>query len=371
MIKGKVVVDDRTKDLVKRIKANEIAVVNHRDIDQVAGCSLVKKRVKAVINVNYSISGKYPNRGPSVLIDAGIPLFDRCDCTLFSILKDGDYIKIKDGMIYWNNYIVGKGIRFDKELTDILLQEARNNIEYELDKFIDNTLNHAYMEKDFLFDVSLPKISINLEGRHVLVVVRGADYREDLTAVRSYIHEINPVIIAVDGGADACLENGYIPDLIIGDMDSVSGAALKCGAEIVVHAYPDGGAPGMERVKNLGMDPVLFPAPGTSEDIALLLAYEKGAELITAVGTHTGMIDFLEKGRPGMGSTFLVRLKINSRLIDARGVSKLYNRKLRSYHWVEVFLIMALPTILLIIFSPPIRNFLQLLLLRVNIYFRF
>lgn len=369
MIKGKVVLDNCTKELVKRINKNEIAVIDHTDLDQVAGRSLVQKGVKAVLNTGFSISGKYPNRGPSVLIEAGIPLFDGCSRVLFSLLEDGDQIWIRKGDIYWREFLIDRGVGMDRDLIEELLQSARNNLEEELDRFIDNTLVYARRDKDFLFDLPLPEIDIELEGRHTLVVVRGADYKEDLRTVRYYIRDIDPVIIAVDGGADACLENGYTPDIIIGDMDSVSDGALCCGAKVVVHAYPDGTAPGLERVEKLGLTPVIFPAPGTSEDIALLLAYEKGAELITAVGTHTNMIDFLEKGRAGMGSTFLVRLKIGGRLVDAKGISRLYDNRIEGHHLLEILFFMVLPLMLIFIFSEPVKHFFQLILLRLNILF--
>jgi uncharacterized membrane-anchored protein len=154
--------------------------------------------------------------------------------------------------------------------------------------------------------------------------VRGYHYREDLQILRPYISDYRPVLIGVDGGADAILDSGFKPDLIVGDMDSVSDRALACGAEIVVHAYRDGRAPGLERVRELGVEPVVFPATGTSEDIAMLLADDKGAEVIVAVGTHATLVEFLDKGRAGMASTFLTRLRVGSKLVDAKGVSRLY-----------------------------------------------
>lgn len=371
MLKGRVVLDTCTKDLVKRIKANQIAIINHTDIDQVAGHSLVQKGVKAVINTGYSISGKYPNRGPSVLVEAGVPLFDICSEALFFLLEDGDYIYIRNGDIYWHGYLVGRGIGLDGQLIKGLLHSARNNLEGELDSFIDNTIVYARRDKELLFDLPLPNIDTDLDGCHALVVVRGADYKEDLRTVKYYIRDIKPAIIAVDGGADACLENGYLPDIIIGDMDSVSDQALQCGAEVVVHAYPDGTAPGLGRVEELGIEPIIFPAPGTSEDIALLLAYEKGAELITAVGTHTNVIDFLEKGRPGMGSTFLVRLKIGGRLVDAKGISRLYGGQIRGFHLLEIFFVMFLPVLLIAMFSEPVNHLVQLIVLRLSVLLQF
>ena len=159
-------------------------------------------------------------------------------------------------------------------------------------------------------------------------MVRGYHYKEDLQTLRHYIREYRPVLIGVDGGADALIEAGYKPDLIVGDMDSVSDATLRCGAEIVVHAYRDGSAPGLERVRKLGVEPVVFPATGTSEDVAMLLADDKGAALIVAVGTHATLVEFLDKGRSGMASTFLTRLRVGGKLVDAKGVSRLYRSRI-------------------------------------------
>jgi uncharacterized membrane-anchored protein len=193
-------------------------------------------------------------------------------------------------------------------------------------------MEYLRRERDLLLDgVGVPDIRTRLEGRHALVVVRGYDYRQDLATLRHYIREFRPVLVAVDGGADALLEEGLKPDLIVGDMDSVSDEALRCGAEIVVHAYRDGHAPGLARVQELGIDPVVFPAAGTSEDVALLLADDKGAQLIVAVGTHATLVEFLDKGRSGMASTFLTRLRVGGKLVDAKGVSRLYRRGVPSH----------------------------------------
>lgn len=370
-MKGKVVIDNKTKELVKRIQEKEIALINHKDIDQVAGRSLVEQGVKGVININKSISGKYPNRGPSILVKAGIFIIDNCNPELFSLLSDGDIIEIEEGIIIKEGQVIGKGVKLTLEKIEALLNKARSNLQNELNKFIDNTLTYAQKEKDLILDTPVPDIGIIFKDRHALIVVRGINYKEDLEAIKSYIYEMDPIIIAVDGGADACLEQGYIPDLIVGDMDSVTVKALNCGAKLIVHAYPNGRAPGLKRINDLGLESEVFPAPGTSEDIAMLLAYEKGAELIAAVGTHTNMIDFLEKGRSGMASTLLVRLKVGSKLVDAKGVSKLYQSKVHYHYWLQILLSILLPLGIISFFSPPLKNFFRLIVLKLSLVFRF
>jgi uncharacterized membrane-anchored protein len=220
------------------------------------------------------------------------------------------------------------------------MEEARAGLAVQLESFAANTMDYLRRERELLLDgVGVPDVRTSLDGRQVLIVVRGYHYKEDLVALRHYVKEYRPVLIGVDGGADAILETGWTPDMIVGDMDSVSDKALTCGAEIVVHAYRDGRAPGVERVEKLGISPVVFPATGTSEDVAMLLADDKGAELIVAVGTHATLVEFLDKGRAGMASTFLTRLRVGGKLIDAKGVSRLYRQRISN--WQVTWLIVA------------------------------
>ena len=321
--------DQRTKDLTRRIKPGEIAVINHVDIDRVAAEALVGCDVGAVVNAAASTSGRYPNLGPEIIVSAGIPLLDDVGPEVFEAIRDGDRVRLDGETLYLGEHPVAKGTLLTPELVTASLGEARASLSAQLEAFAGNTMEFLKRERDLLLDgVGVPAVRTKIAGRHCLVVVRGYHYREDLAVLRSYIREYRPVLIGVDGGADALIECGYKPHLIVGDMDSVSDAALTSGAEVVVHAYRDGRAPGLQRVHDLGVDPVVFPAAGTSEDIALLLADERGASLIVAVGTHATLVEFLDKGRAGMASTFLTRLRVGSKLIDAKGVSRLYRSRI-------------------------------------------
>ena len=144
------------------------------------------------------------------------------------------------------------------------------------------------------------------------------------------------LVVAADGGARFALAAGIVPDLIVGDMDSVKDDTLRSGAEVVVHAYRDGRAPGSERLERLGVDSIEFPATGTSEDVAMLLADSKGASLIVAVGTHNSLVEFLDKGRSGMASTFITRLRVGSKLVDAKGVGRLYRSRVSTFQVVSL-----------------------------------
>ena len=371
-IKSRAVVDKKTKNLVQRIEPGQIGVVCHRDLDELGALSLIDAKVKAVINAEASISGRYPNLGPQLLCREGIPLLDNAGVALLERVKDGDVLEIRGENIYLDGVQVGMGRLMDSVSIEKEMRLARQNLKTELDGFIENTMEYAKKEKDFILgQLKLPQVNASLRGRHALVVVRGKDYRNDLCIIRSYIEEVRPVLIGVDGGGDALLEFGLVPELIIGDMDSVSDRALKRCGEIIVHAYLSGRAPGMERINRLGLSAEVLSCPGTSEDIAMLLAYENGAELIVAVGAHSSMIDFLEKGRRGMGSTFLTRLKIGDRLVDAKGVNKLYKENVKTKHIIGLVLAAMMPVVVAGAMSPPLRQLYRLLTIRLRLVLGF
>ncbi len=329
VVTGTVRLDRRTKRLVGRLRPGEVAVIDHVDLDRVAADSLVAVGVAAVLNAKPSISGRYPNLGPEVLVQAGVPLLDDLGEALFERLREGDVVRVEADTVYLNGQPVASGTRQDAETIRKAMIDAREGLSVQLEAFAANTMEYLLQERDLLLDgVGVPDVGTKIAGRHVLIVVRGYDYQDDLEVLRPYIREFKPVLIGVDGGADALVEGGYSPDIIIGDMDSVSDDVLRCGAEVIVHAYPDGRAPGLTRVNELGVTATAFPAAATSEDIAMLLADEKGASLIVAVGTHATLGEFLDKGRGGMASTFLTRLKIGGKLVDAKGVSKLYRQNI-------------------------------------------
>jgi len=317
-------VDRRTKALTKRLHPGDVAVIDHLDLDRVSAEALVACRPAAVLNAARSTSGRYPNLGPEILVAAGVPLVDDLGPDIMTI-ADGRVLRVVDGAVHDGATVVAEGDLQTAETVAAAMEDARAGLSVQLESFAANTMDYLRREHDLLLDgVGVPDIRTAIDGRHVLIVVRGYHYKEDLQILRSYIREYHPVLIGVDGGADALLEAGWRPDLIVGDMDSVSDRALRCGAEVVVHAYRDGRAPGLERVEQLDVPHVVFPATGTSEDVAMLLADDKGAELIVAVGTHATLVEFLDKGRSGMASTFLTRLRVGSKFVDAKGVSRLY-----------------------------------------------
>ncbi|MFN2608552.1 MAG: putative cytokinetic ring protein SteA [Acidimicrobiales bacterium] len=353
-------VDLRTKSLLARVQPGEVAVVDHEDLDRLAAEGLIRARVGAVVNASRSISGRYPNVGPLLLAAAGIPLIDEVGPQIMVAVTEGQWLRVAGTQVLRGTEVVASGTRHTLESLESQLEAAKRSVSDELGRFAENTLSYLAREHHLLIDSPvLPDLRTDLAGRHVLVVVRGLDYRDDLAALRSYIRELRPVLVGVDGGADALLEAGHSPDLIIGDFDSVSDTALRGGAQLVVHAYPGGDAPGAERLAALGLPFTRFEATGTSEDVAMLLAYEKRAELIVAVGTHASMVEFLDKGREGMASTFLVRLKVGPILVDAKGVNRLYQSRVRRGDLVVLVAAALLAMLVIVAVAQPLHVFIR------------
>jgi len=329
-VEGLARVGRRTKELAQRVGPGDIAIIDHRDLDRVAAESLLDAGVAAIVNADESISGRYPNGGPQRVVAARVPLLDAVGADVMSRVHDGEVVQIHDNALWRAGEKIAAGELLTADEVEQRIGLARLRIGAELRTFARNTLEYIDKEAEAAFEpLVLPELRTTLRGRHALVVVRGLDYKHDLRALRAYIREYRPAIIAVDGGADALIDAGYTPDIIIGDFDSLSPVAMRCGAELVHHVHPDGRAPGRVSLRASGARYETFVTDGTSEDAALLLAYEAGAELIVAVGTHATMVEFLDKGRRGMASTFLTRLRLGPVLVDAKGVSRLYQGKVR------------------------------------------
>jgi uncharacterized membrane-anchored protein len=366
---GTAKLDKRTKDLVRRLGPEDIAIIDHVDMDRVSADALVSSGVEVVINAAPSISGTYPNVGPLLLARAGVTLLDDVGPEVFECVKEGETIEVVNDEVRRNGTVCARGTRLSVHAIEERMELAKAGLGEQLDKFARNTIEYLEREKSLLTDeLWTPPVSVSMYDRHVLVVVRGYDFREDLAILRPYIAEMRPVLIGVDGGADAIIEAGFKPDIVVGDMDSVSDGALKASTEIIVHAYTDGRAPGMERIEELGLagKAHTWPIAATSEDLALLLAWECGADLIVAVGTHANLVEYLDKGRKGMASTFLVRLKVGPKLVDAKGVNKLYRATVGPTHLVLLAAAALVVVTAVFVISPAARSFLELVVLRVR-----
>ncbi|HKF15559.1 MAG TPA: putative cytokinetic ring protein SteA [Gaiellaceae bacterium] len=359
--------DRRTKHLVRRLSADDIAIIDHADLDRVSAEELLEAGVRVVINVSDSQTGRFPNPGPLLLVRGGVRLIDAPGADLFEKVSDGELLTVRGAGLFRNGtrLVAGKELRAD-ELSDAL-RDQRGRVTEALETFAENTMRYLREEGRLLSEgIGFPALDTRFRDRHALVVVRGPGHKRDLRIVRPYVRDFRPVLVAVDGGADALLEAGYKPDVIVGDMDSVSDRALRSARELVVHAYENGAAPGAERVRELGLSHHVVPAPATSEDVALLLAYEKGAELIIAVGTHFNLIEFLERNRSGMSSTFLTRLKVGEILIDAKGVSRLVSRRVGLWPLVAFAVTGLGALVVAVVASPQLRSWFELLGLRLR-----
>ncbi|HKP19378.1 MAG TPA: putative cytokinetic ring protein SteA [Gaiellaceae bacterium] len=365
---GTAKMDKRTKRLVHRLGENDIAVVDHAELDRVSAEELLETGVRVVVNVADSLSGRYPNPGPLLLVRGGVTLIDAPGAPLFEELSEGEQLTVRGASIFRNGTCLASGrMRNERELEGALA-ELHGRVTDSLSQFAENTLEHLRAEGSLLAEgIDFPLLQTRFRDRHALVVARGPGHKRDLRIVRPYIRDFKPVLVGVDGGADALLEAGYKPDVIVGDLDSVSDEALRSGAEVLVHAYRgNGSAPGAVRPQALGIPYQVVPAMGISEDVALLLAHEKGAELIVAVGTHFNLIEFLERNRAGMSSTFLTRLRVGEILVDAKGVSQLVSRRYELWPLAVLGATGLGAVVVSVLLSPGVRHLIELIVLRVR-----
>jgi uncharacterized membrane-anchored protein len=375
-IEGTARLGRRTKDLVKRLRPAEVAVIDHRNLDRIAAEELAGCGVAAVLNVSPSSDGSYPNAGPLTLVRAGVPLVDVNDPSLFERIGDGDRLRIERGRVLRGDELIAEGRRLEVDELASQLDEQRRRIDRALHDFADNTMSHIREESALLSGtIDFPDTRTSFRDRHVLIVVRGTDHVKDLRALRAYIRDVRPVLVGVDGGADAILGEGMKPDVVLGDMDSAREETLRSGAELIVHAYPEsagaakaaGSAPGADRLRELGLEFTVVPAAGTSQDVAMLLASEKGASLIVTVGSHFNLVEFLDKQRRGMSSTFLTRLRVGETLVDAKGVSRLYNPGLSLQHMAMFLGAFAVLLTIVVLTTPALANLVELLWLKLKV----
>ncbi len=377
----------RTKLLVRHLVRGDIALIDHLDIDRVSAEELIAAGAAAVLNCRASSSGGYPNLGPQLLVEAGIVLVDLPDDSLFETLSDGDPVTIRAAAaaaegdrtaapdaprmthaeVWRKGELLARGEVLDLERVCAETELRRREVGEALERFATNTAEHMREERELLAGrIRLPRFVTDFRDRPALVVVRGVGHQRDLRALRPFIRGERPVIVAVDGAADALLEAGLRPQMIVGDMDSASEAALRCGAELVLHGYTDGRAPGRERLEELGLGFKLVPAPGTSQDLAMLVPAEKGARLIVSVGSQFNLVEFLDRNREGMSSTFLTRLRIGEILVDAKGVSRLYRPRPGLTPLLVVIAAGLIAMIAVVSLTPALRDVAELLWVRLQ-----
>ena len=357
----------KTKELTKKLVPGDWVLIKHSDIDWVAAEALDRCGVKGIINAEHFITGSYPNLGPSYLLKRQIPMGElSLSEEDFEIFTEETEAKIEEDLLLVEEKKYPLKPITEKEISQGL-DIARENLPAKLREFTKNTLEYAEKElglltKSLPIDGCLKHLKAKIQEKEAVVVVRGKDYREDLRAIRSFIEDRHPTIVAVDGGADALFEMGFRPDIIVGDMDSVTDKVLKLTPARIVHAYVDGRAPGKERLDKMGLESTVIPCEGTSEDLAVLLLDQLNAAIIITVGSHSNMIDFLEKGRQGMASTFLTRLRSGDKLIDAKGLSVIYRARPKNTYALMLILAAFIPLMVLLLLSPPVASWLKIFL---------
>ncbi|MDQ1628006.1 MAG: hypothetical protein QOI54_1750 [Actinomycetota bacterium] len=320
------------RELAKRLRPGEIAVIDHLDLDKVTAELLLAARPAAVVNAAASTSGRYPNLGPEIVVSAGIPLLDRVGPDALRGLVDGERLRLDGDTLYRGEDPIARGDLLTVQTVQSAMDRARDGLMFQLRAFAANATEHLGSERDLLLDgAGVPELRTPIEGRPVLVVVRGSGWRQDLAGLRGYLREMDPVLVGVDEGADALIETGHRPDIVVGDLTEVSDAALTCGAELVLHVSRDGRAPARARLDELGAEHAVFTATGTGEDLALLLADSAGASVIVLAGSHASLREFIDHSRDEMPGTFLTRLRVGTTLVDARAVAQIYRHRVATW----------------------------------------
>ncbi|WP_072845306.1 putative cytokinetic ring protein SteA [Rhodococcus tukisamuensis] len=322
-------VDRNTAKLLRRVGPGDIVVLDELDLDRVTADALVAAGVTAVVNASPSISGRYPNLGPEVIVANGIILVDSAGEEVFKKVKDGAKVRLHEGGVYAGERRLAKGTeQSEAEISDLMI-EAKTGLVDHLEAFSGNTIEFIRTESPLLIDgVGVPDIEVDLQDRHVVIVADGADHVADLKNLKPFIKEYSPILIGVGAGADALTSAGYRPDLIVGDPDEITADTLKSGAEVVLPADPDGHAQGLERIQDLGIGAMTFPASCAPADLALLLADHHGASLIVTVGSTVSLDEFFDRGRRDSNpAAFMTRLKVGSKLVDSKAVATLYRSR--------------------------------------------
>lgn len=361
-VTGVIRLDRRAPRLIQRLHAGDIAVIDVTDLDRATADALIGARVAAVVNAKTSISGRYPALGAEALVASGIPLIDGVGSDVFSAVKEGTRVRIEGDGVHSGERLIVRGARQTPESVADAMEHARQGLSAQLAAFATSAQQHMHREKELLLDgIGIPQLTTTMRGRHVLLVARSYDFKSDLRSLKRYIREFRPILIGVDGGADVLRDAGYRPDLVVGEMDAVSEAALRDAREVVAHADANGRVDGLARVQDLRIDPVIFPTGGTSEDAAMLLADASGAQLIVTVGIRATLEEFLDAGRGGMASTVLTRLKVGGRLVDAKAAAQLYQTRISGWALLSLVLATLLAVVVVLVASTAGESYLHIL----------
>ncbi len=301
------------------LRAGDIAVVDLVDLDRQQAEALVDRKVRAVINAAESSTGRYPNLGPQILADAGITLIDQVGQGVWSRLKSGDTVRVDGNRVFKGETLIAQGVTLDAAAVTASLGEADKSLSTRLESLMANATDHLHRESAMLLEgARVPRLGKRLRKRPVVVVSKTFNWQSDLRRLKRWIREHDAVLIGVADGADALLEAGYKPHVVLGTLDELSAKAFHSGAEVVVTATSTHGKGGAERFEKAKVDPVWFIATGSAADLAVVLADSNDAPVIVEVGAPPGLMEFLERGPADVASSFVTRLRAGPRLVDAK-----------------------------------------------------
>ena len=314
---------------LRRLGPGDVAVIDQVDLDRATATALLEAGVVGVVNAAPSISGRYPNLGPELLVHAGVTLVDDCGAAVFSDLPDGTSVRLHDGAVHVGEREVVRGFAQDRDTVADLLEEARGGMAAQLEAFSANTSEFLARERALLVDgLGVPAVATPMRDKKVVVVAGSPGTAEEVRELKGFIREYAPVLIGVGEGADALRDAGHSPVIVLGTVAELDPVVARKARDVVVPADPDGFVTGLPRLQDLGVDPVAFPSSANPEDMALLLAHAHGAALVVAVGFDASLGGFLDRGRSGsIPSTFLTRLRLGPTLVDAPAVLALHHSR--------------------------------------------
>jgi uncharacterized membrane-anchored protein len=317
-------------------------VVDHVDMDRATAQALVDADVAAVVNAAPMISGRYPNLGPQILVDAGVLVVDGIGAAGLAAVGDGREVRLHDGGLHVGDTEVASGREVDGATVAAELEAARSGLATQLESFTHNSTAFLRREQDLLLHGrGLPRLGTPIAGRPVVVVAPGHDHLAELDLVRTFVREQQPVLIGIGAAADLLRGAGLRPDVVVLDAaadgaDRPSARTLKGARDVVVRADRGAGRPAAEALERLGVRPVVVESAANPEDAGLLLAHAGEAAVVVGVGLHATLEELLDRQRAGLASSYLTRLKLGPRLVDAAAVPYLYSGRVRPRHLLLV-----------------------------------
>lgn len=340
---------------MKKFRAGDIAVINAANISRQEAQALIDVQPAAVVNVAEFSTGTIPNYGPHMLLDAQVELLENVGEEFVAGFRDGKKARITtDGEVFVGDTLLGQGIKVERAKAEKDFAGARRNLVDHMEAYFGNSIEFIHSEGPLLIDgLGIPEAGAEMRERKVLVVSPSEDHRGKIKGLRNFIREYDPVLVGVDSAADSLVELGYTPDLIVGNPQDIATETLRSGARVILPADPDGTAEGLERIQDLGIGAMTFPAATDSAtDLALLLADYHEAEMIVQVGDSLDLDDIFAAEARATPAAMLTRLKAGSRLVDSSAIINLYTVKSGSsltWLWAVLGILVALAAVVLIV----------------------